>query len=95
MPSGSSDNLLKKRRNDSPASLEANTDEDNVTESSNDECDADRSDCDCSPDKMNLDRRIASNCTSACCSDNISHPVHPTLGSKVAKCKRKAVTFSM
>ena len=37
-----------------------------------------------------VDRRIASNCTSACCSDNISNPVHPTLDSKVAKCKRKA-----
>ena len=37
LPSGSSDNLLGKRRNDSPASLEAITDEDNVTESSDDE----------------------------------------------------------
>ena len=79
---------MGKRRNDSPASLEATTDEDNVTETSNDESDADRSDCDCSQDKTDLDRRIASNCTSACCSDDISHPVHLTLGSKVAKRKQ-------
>ena len=56
LPSGSSDNLLGKRRNDSPASLEATTDEDNVTESSDDESDADRSDCDCSQDKMDLEK---------------------------------------
>ena len=44
LPSGSSDNLLGKRRNDSPASLEAITDEDNVAMMS----DADCSDYDCS-----------------------------------------------
>ena len=90
--SGSSDNLLGKRRNDSSASLEAITDEDNVTESSDDESDADRSDCDCSNE---LDRRITSNCTSACCSDNTSHPVHLTLGSKVAKRKQGKQSCSL
>uniref|UniRef100_A0A1X7TLH3 Uncharacterized protein n=1 Tax=Amphimedon queenslandica TaxID=400682 RepID=A0A1X7TLH3_AMPQE len=60
----SSDNLLGKRNVNSPASLETTTDEDNVTESSNDESDTDHSDCDygdCSGDKTrDLERRIAS-----------------------------------
>ena len=88
----SSDNLLGKRSVNSAASLEATTDEDNATESSDDENDTDHSDCDHGDRSgditKDLERRIASKCTSACCSDDISCPVHPTLGSKVAKRKQ-------
>ena len=70
---------------DSPVSLEETADD--ATESDERKSETDDSDFDEEETKY-VDRSVDCNCTSACCSDEVSDLVHPKPGSKVDKQKQ-------